>query len=83
MRRFIRDFCICTVHYGSQQPHMTTEQVKCSYHIAQYSSRAHLYTNKNDSIEREKFMMQARDGSLRSQEKEFRAQVEESTSDRT
>lgn len=54
-----------------------------SGYIGQHSSRAHLYTNKDGPIERAKFKMQARNESLRSQEKESRAQVEECTRDIT
>lgn len=59
-----------------KQPHVAS-----GYHIRQF--RAHLCTNKDDPVEREKFMIQPRDESLRSQEKESRAQVEESTRDMT
>lgn len=47
---------------------MATEQLKCGYQIGQYRSRVRLYANKDNPIERKKFMMQERDGSLRSQE---------------
>lgn len=50
---------------------MATEQLQCGYHIGQCNFGAHLYTTKNDPIEREKL------------EKESRAQVEESTNDTT
>lgn len=56
------------MQYGSQQPHMVTEQLKCGYQIGQYRSRVHLYANKDNPIERKKFTMRARDGFLRSQE---------------
>lgn len=67
-RVYKKNFYICTVQYDSQKPPMATEQLKCGYQIGQYRSRVHLYANKDNPIERKKFMMQERDGSLRSQE---------------
>lgn len=33
---------------------MAIEQLKCGNHFGQYNYKAHLYTNNNDPLEREK-----------------------------